>query len=79
MVFRTIHVNFHVLPLKLSNHFLFRELFSAHEKVLWVILYSTCQTDLPWTSGIYIRLSNNFAKRAGKWGAQSQLIITLTA
>ena len=31
-----------------------------------------------WTSGIYIRLSNNFAKRAGKWGAQSQLITTIT-
>ena len=30
------------------------------------------------TSGIYIRLSINFAKRAGKWGAQSQLITTLT-
>ena len=46
MVFRTIQVNFHVLLLKLSNHFPFCEPFLAHEKVLWVILYSTCQTDL---------------------------------
>ena len=42
MVFRTIQVNFHVLPLKLSNHFSFCEPFFAHEEVCWVILYSTC-------------------------------------
>ena len=46
MVFRAIQVNFHVLPLKLSNHFSFCEPFLAHEEVCWVILYSTCQTDL---------------------------------
>ena len=46
MVFQTIHVNFHVLPLKLSNHFSFCEPVLAHEEVCWVILYSTCQTDL---------------------------------
>ena len=47
MPFRTIQVNFYVLPLKLSNHLSFCEPFLAHEEVLWVILYLTCQTDLP--------------------------------
>ena len=51
----------------------------AHEGYV-EFLYHSCQTDFhQWTSGIYIRLSINLAKRAGKWGAQSQLISTLTA
>ena len=47
---------------------------------MWCFIFRSCHlllTDFhQWTSGIYIRLSNNFAKRAGKWGAQSQLITT---
>ena len=77
--FQTIQVNSHVLPLELSNTSQFVPLFWAHEEVCGVtdinlstLSFAFGQTFTNQTSGIYIRLSINFAKRAGKWGAQPQ-------
>ena len=65
-----------------SYHLLFVSMFYSSWGSMWCFSYQPCHllmTDFhQWTSGIHIRLSNNFAKRAGKWGAQSRLITTLT-
>ena len=63
-----------------SYYLLFVSMFYSSWGSMWCFIFQPCHlllTDFhQWTSGIYIRLSNNFAKRAGKRGAQSQLITT---
>ena len=72
-----------MLPLNYSKPIIsyLCQCFIAHEEVMWSSLYQPCHLLMTyfhqWTSGIYIRLSSNFAKTAGKWGAQSQLITSL--
>ena len=62
-----------------SYYSLFVSMFYSSWGSMWCFIFQSCWTDFhQWTSG-FIRLSNNFAKRAGKWGAQSRLITTLTA
>ena len=76
--FLPFQIILHVLPLNYSKAIIsyLCQCFIAHEKVMWCFIYQPCHlfmTDFHrWTSGIYIRLSNNFAKRASKWGAQSR-------
>ena len=50
MVFQPFQVNLHALPLEPSKYFSFCDSVLAHEEVLWVILYPTCQTDF--TNGL---------------------------
>ena len=67
MLFQTFQVNFHVLPLKLSNYFSFVEpFFSSRGSTVGYSLFNLSNRLYHRTSGIYIRLSINFTKRAGK-------------
>ena len=65
-----------MLPLNYSKHLLllFVSMFTKLMRTGWRSLCQLSNRLYHRTSGIYIRLSINFAKRAGKWGAQSQLI-----
>ena len=63
MVFRTIPSKFSCATFKPSKYFLFCDTVFSSWGISVVILYSICQMDFyTWTSGIYIRLSNNLQK-----------------
>ena len=76
-----VNTSYATFKLFKSYHLLFVSMFYSSWRSMCCFIFQPCQllTEFhQWTSGIYICLSNNFAKRAGSRVPSPKLITTLT-